>query len=273
MLDSADLFLSQQGRRVREMGVRGASLSVCLAALVLVSGGGTLSAQHSYTRAEVENGARLYQSSCATCHGPTGDTVRGVALLSGQFRRGSTDEELVRIIVSGIPGTAMPPNNYSDLEAGMIVAYLRGVASGDSVVVAAGDKARGKALFDGKGKCATCHSEGSRMAPSLSDVGALRRPLELEQSILDPNADLNPDFRFVRAVTKSGTVVTGRLLNQSTFSVQILDSAEQLRAFDKSSLREFAIVKTSPMPSSRGTLDAQEIADIVTYLMSLRGQR
>jgi len=67
--------------------------------------------------------------------------------------------------------------------------------------------------------------------------------------------------------------VTGRLLNQSTFSVQILDSAEQLRAFDKSALREFAVVKTSPMPAARGALDAQEVADIVTYLTGLRGQR
>jgi putative heme-binding domain-containing protein len=244
-----------------------------LALLVCLGRGGALAAQHSYTRSEVENGARLYQGSCATCHGPKGDTVRGTALFSGRFARASTDAELVKIIVSGIPGTAMPPNNYSDLEAGMIVAYLRDVAAGDSVIVAAGDKARGKTLFDGKGKCATCHTEGSRMAPSLSDVGALRRPLELEQSILDPSADLNPNFRFVRAVTRNGTVVTGRLLNQSTFSVQILDSAEQLRAFDKSSLREFAIVKTSPMPSARGTLDAQEVADIVTYLTGLRGQR
>ena len=248
----------------------------CIASLALLVGlasGGALLAQHSYTRSEVENGARLYQGSCATCHGPKGDTVRGTALLSGRFERASTDAELVKIIVSGIPGTAMPPNNYSELEAGMIVAYLRGVAAGDSVTVATGDKARGKTLFDGKGKCATCHHEGSRMAPSLSDVGALRRPLELEQSILDPSADLHPNFRFVRAVTRNGTVVTGRLLNQSTFSVQILDSAEQLRAFDKSNLREFAIVKTSPMPSSRGALDAQEVADIVTYLTDLRGQR
>ena len=241
--------------------------------IAIALAGGTLSAQRGYTRTDVENGARLYQGSCATCHGPKGDTVRGVALQSGQFRRASSDEELVKIIVSGIPGTAMPPNNYSDLEAGMIVAYLRGVAAGESVVAAAGDRARGKALFEGKGKCATCHNEGSRMAPSLSDIGALRRPLELEQAILDPSADLNPDFRFVRAVTRNGAVVTGRLLNQSTFSLQILDSSEQLRAFDRSSLREFAIVKTSPMPSARGTLDTQEVADIVTYLIGLRGPR
>lgn len=241
-------------------------------AAVLV-GGAMPSAQHSYTRADVENGARLYQANCATCHGPKGDTVRGVALLAGRFQRASTDEELLKIIITGIPGTAMPPNNYSDLEAGMIVAYLRGAAAGDSVGIAAGDVARGRALFAGKGKCATCHNESSRTAPSLADVGLLRRPLELEQSILEPGASVTPGFRVARLVTKSGTVVTGRLLNQSTFSVQILDASEQLRAFDRSALREFTILKTSSMPSARGVLNDQEVADVVTYLTTLRGQR
>jgi putative heme-binding domain-containing protein len=251
----------------RQTLVRAAALAAMLAS------GPPLSAQHRYTRSELENGARLYLGSCATCHGAKGDMVRGVALMSGRFQRASTDEELAKIIISGIPGTAMPPNNYSDLEAGMIVAYLRGTAAGDGVTVTPGDSARGKALFDGKGKCATCHTDTSRTAPPLSDIGMLRRPLEIERSILDPSVDLNPDFRSVRAVTKTGTVITGRLLNQSTFSVQILDSDEKLRAFDRSSLREFTVVKTSPMPSARGVLDTQELADIVTYLSSLRGQR
>jgi putative heme-binding domain-containing protein len=230
-------------------------------------------AQHGYTRAEVENGARLFQASCATCHGPKGDAVRGVALLGGQFTRATSDEQLVKIILEGIPGTSMPPNNYSPLEAGMIVAYLRGIAAGDNVPVTTGDLARGKALFDGKGKCATCHSSESRTAPSLADVGVLRRPLEIEQAILDPSAELHPDYRYVRAVTKSGTVVTGRLLNQSTFSVQIMDSTQNLRAFNKADLREFVINQTSEMPSYRGTLDSQEVADLVAYLMTQRGRR
>jgi putative heme-binding domain-containing protein len=104
-------------------------------------------------------------------------------------------------------------------------------------------------------------------------VGVLRRPLELEQSILDPSAELHPDYRFVRAITKSGTVVTGRLLNQSTFSVQIMDSTQNLRAFNKADLREFVINQTSEMPSYRGTLDSQEVADLVAYLMTQRGRR
>ena len=100
---------------------------------------------------------------------------------------------------------------------------------------------------------------------------------EVEQRLrsrgLDPSAELHPDYRFIRAVTRSGAVVTGRLLNQSTFSVQILDSAQILRAFNKADLREFVINQTSEMPSYRGTLEAQEVADLVTYLTTLRGRR
>jgi mono/diheme cytochrome c family protein len=68
-------------------------------------------------------------------------------------------------------------------------------------------------------------------------------------------------------------VVTGRLLNQSTFSVQILDAAERLRAFNKADLKEFVIMRTSEMPAYRNTLDAQEVADLVAYLTTLRGRR
>ncbi|HUK35854.1 MAG TPA: hypothetical protein VLV86_18180, partial [Vicinamibacterales bacterium] len=128
-------------------------------------------------------------------------------------------------------------------------------------------------LFAGKGKCTTCHNGTSRLAPSLVDVGAVRRPLDIEQALVDPSADINYDYRFVRAVTKDGDVITGRLLNQNSFSVQILDSKEQLRSFDKGELKSFTIKTTSEMPSYRGVLDTQEIADVVTYLVTLRGRR
>ena len=231
------------------------------------------SAQHVYTNADIENGARLYSASCATCHGPNGDVVRGVALFGGSFRRASNDDEVARIIQTGIPGTAMPPNTYSEAEAGMLVAYLRNATVRGGVTFTPGNAARGKTIFEGKGRCTACHSPSSRMAPSLSDVGAIRRPLEIEQAIVDPSADINYDYRFVRAVTKSGETVTGRLLNQNTFSVQLIDAKEQLRTLDKGALKEFAVKTTSEMPSAKGVLDAQEVADVVTYLMSRRGQR
>ena len=62
---------------------------------------------------------------------------------------------------------------------------------------------------------------------------------------------------------------TGRLLNIDSFTVQMLDSKEQLRSFMKSDLRDFGFV-ASPMPSFKGRLSGQEIADVVSYLVSLK---
>ena len=83
--------------------------------LALVAGV-ALAAQHNFTPAEVENGGRLYQSTCAGCHGIAGDQLPGVALRSGKFRRGTTDEEISRIIRTGVPGTGMAAQAVAFLE-------------------------------------------------------------------------------------------------------------------------------------------------------------
>jgi hypothetical protein len=95
--------------------------------------------------------------------------------------------------------------------------------------------------------------------------------VELEQSLLDPAAEVLAANRSYRVVTRDGTTVTGRLLNHDTFTVQLLDSNEQLRSFEKSSLRDHGFVAT-PMPSYRARLNPQEMADIVSYLVSLKGR-
>ena len=50
-----------------------------------------------YLPGEIEGGGRLYQSNCVGCHGPEGDGIASVNFSKGQYRRASTDEELVRI--------------------------------------------------------------------------------------------------------------------------------------------------------------------------------
>ncbi len=259
-------------------------LHMCL----LIGGAGVLlvasalaAQEHGYTPADIENGSRLYQSSCAGCHGPTGDMVPGIDLMRGQFRRGSTDTEIMRIIQAGIPGTTMPPSSFSETQAGTIVAYLRSVApasgrTGAAADVPRSDAVKGKALFAGKAECATCHrvnGNGPRVAPDLSDIGVIRQARELQQKLLDPNALVRPGNLFLEAVTKGGETITGRVLNQDTFSIQLLDSHERLRSLSRSALRDFRFVKSSPMPSYRDKLSAEEVNDLVTYLVSLKGLR
>jgi putative heme-binding domain-containing protein len=250
------------------------------AVLVFLLLAGALFAQHSYTPADIEDGGRLYRANCLTCHGPDGNALPKADLSQGKFRRTSTpagtESELVTIIEKGIPGTAMPANeSINDFQAATIVAYLHSFADNPARASAlTGDPVRGKQLFENKGGCVSCHrvkTTGSRLGPDLTGIGANRRTVEIERAIVDPNAEAAPQNRFVRVVTKDGGTVTGRLLNIDTFSIELLDSNENLRSFVRSDLRESELLAKSSMPSYKDKLSAQELADAVSYLASLRG--
>src|SRR5690242_1958089 len=107
---------------------------------------GTLLAQHAFTPEEIAEGGRLFQSNCTGCHGSAGDQVQGVALMSGKFRRATSDDEVAGVIRKGVPGTAMQAFNFTDQQAGMVVAYLKSfsataVSTADAPDL--GDAARG----------------------------------------------------------------------------------------------------------------------------------
>lgn len=230
-------------------------------------------AQHA-TALDIEDGRRVYEATCANCHGPDGNLIAGIDFGRGVFRRPYTNEELAALIVAGIPSTPMLANPGMSTEQALRVAeYLRSMSAG-RVTAADGDPIRGRALFEGRGECRDCHrvgGVGSRVGPDLSRIGQLRRAGELERSVLDPAAEVQPESRFYKVVPRSGEPVTGRLLNRDTFTVQLLDLDERLRSFRIADLAEHGF-EGSPMPSVRRKLSTREIADLVSYLSSLRGE-
>jgi putative heme-binding domain-containing protein len=251
-----------------------ASALVLLAGALLAGGPVAARPQHD-TAADIVDGGRVFRDTCANCHGPDGDEVAGIDLGRGVFRRAKTDQDLVQIIREGIPGTAMPASNFSTAQTEQIVSYLRSVAAAKRSASGLGLVDRGRAVFEGKGACATCHrvnASGARLGPDLSNIGQLRRAVELEASIVSPSAEVLATNRTYRVVSKDGTTTTGRLLNLDSFTVQMLDSKEQLRSFEKSALRSYGFVDQSPMPSYKDKLNAQELADVVSYLVSLKGK-
>ena len=139
-----------------------------------------------------------------------------------------------------------------------------------------GDAVRGKAIFEGKGDCLSCHRvkvTGSRSGPDLTAIGSERRatPEYLERALLDPDADVRAANRGVRVtLKKDGSVVTGRLLTRDMFTVQLMDSQGNIRSFLKSELSGTTIVTKGLMPSYKGKLNSGEIADVVAYLRSLK---
>ena len=227
-----------------------------------------------YAEADIAYGAALYASKCVTCHGTQGDAIGGVNLRSGTFRNAVIDRDLDRFIRAGSTA-GMPAFALDAAEMAGIIAYLRNMNGFDTAAVKTGDLARGRAIFGGKGACTGCHRvgiSGSLVAPDLSDIGAVRSAGSLQRSLLDPASQTMPINRPVRVVMKDGTIVNGRRLNEDTYNLQIMDDREHLRAFVKADLREYTIATTSAMPSYRSALSGDEIADLLAYLLSLKGR-
>ena len=137
----------------------------------------------------------------------------------------------------------------------------------------AGDSSRGKTLVESSA-CFDCHrigDRGSRLGPDLSDIASRRTSERLRQALVVPDEEVLPENRFVRFVTRDGATITGRLLNQDAISVQLINPKEELKSYIRTNLREYTIVDKDLMPSVQGKLTEQQVADIVTYLSSLKG--
>ncbi len=231
-------------------------------------------AAQDHGEASPEAGARVYFSQCAGCHGTNGDLVSGIDLRRQQFRRSSSDDDLARAIRNGVPGTGMPPSPLQPAEVTNVIAFIRAAFDPTARPVKLGSPAAGKAIVDGKGTCLTCHrinGAGSRVAPDLSDVGAARTPDALYRSITDPTSGMLPINRPVRITMKDGRTINGRRLNEDTHTVQIVDEKERLYSLAKSDMKAYIVETKSPMPSFAGTLTSDEIADVLAYLLTLKG--
>lgn len=263
-------------------------------AMLLAGGAPRAQGQHGYSQDQIDAGRRLYESNCGRCHNDDGAGVPGVELFK-QIKRATSDDDVAKLIQTGIPNTSMPQHAFTTPQALNVVAYLRSMvgvtpaarpsASGASIIAGlTGDSARGKTVFETKGSCLSCHAisgAGATTGPDLAPPAAGRggrgggrggapvTAATLERSILDPDADVAVNYRVFQVVTKSGQTVRGTLLNQDPFSIQMRDQAGDLRAFQKSDLTSSGF-QPSPMPSYRTRLSNQELADLVSYLLAIR---
>jgi putative heme-binding domain-containing protein len=130
----------------------------------------------------------------------------------------------------------------------------------------------GRAIFEGKGRCRTCHSienRGGVLGPDLSEIGLKRTPESLRLSITDPNAEIYREYLTLVVTTKQGQQVEGIALNEDDVSIQLRDTKSNPRSFLKANLKEIRREERSLMPPCK--LPAAEIDSLVEYLRSLRG--
>jgi cytochrome c oxidase cbb3-type subunit 3 len=224
---------------------------------------------------DLKNGQQLFIGQCARCHGSRGEGGRGAVLATPRLRHAPDDESLFLVIRDGIRGTEMPAGYAVDTrETWQLAAYVRSLGRMAAETVP-GDPKRGQELYGTKGRCSQCHitsGQGGSLGPELTEIGSRRSAAHLRAAVLDPESRLPEGFLEVRLVTKDGLGITGVRVNEDTFSIQVVDLNGGLHSFFKEDLKELRRdAGKSPMPSFRGVFSAQEVDDLVAYLVSLRG--
>lgn len=234
-------------------------------------------------------GASQFRANCAFCHGlGARGGGRGPDLTRAQKRHGSSDADLFRTINEGVPGTAMPPNGATQQGVGMteaeiwqVITYIRSVEV-KAPAEPAGDAGRGKTLFFGAAACSTCHmieGKGGRLGPDLTAAGTARSTSYLVDSIRNPSRRLaqgiseamkefSQEYETANVETADGQKFIGVILNQDSFTLQMLDTREQLHLFEKGKLRSFRESRVSLMPVyDEKMLSNKDLQDIVAFLL------
>lgn len=161
-----------------------------VAALPVVAALAAMIALPAAARADAPDGKQLYSNWCAPCHGAAGDGKGKLSYLlfpkprdftKGVFKFRSapmpsvpTDEDLLRVVTAGIPGTAMPSWSFlPEEERRALVRHLKtfspefGKPPAPPAQIPAGpaptpeDVARGKELYV-QMRCPSCHGESGR---------------------------------------------------------------------------------------------------------------
>lgn len=239
----------------------------------------------------VAAGESQFRANCAFCHGlGARGGGRGPDLTRAQKKHGKADSDLFRTINDGIPGTAMPQNGTTSQGVGMtseeiwqVIAYIRSVEKKSGPALN-GNAVHGDKLFHGSAGCFTCHminGKGGRLGPELTNVATARSTESLVESIRDPSRRLATglientkefpqEYETVSVVTADAKAFKGVALNEDNFSLQMMDTQQQIHLFEKDKLRSFTKTRESLMPAyDEKTLSDQDVRDLLAYLFEV----
>jgi putative heme-binding domain-containing protein len=236
-------------------------------------------------------GESQFRANCAFCHGlGARGGGRGPDLTRAQKKHGNADADLFRTINQGVPGTAMPPNGATQQGVGMtddeiwqVIAYIRSVQK-KAPPAANGNAAHGRELFFGSAACSTCHmvqGKGGRLGPDLTATGSARSTEYLVESMRNPSRwlaqglieamkEFSEEYATVTVVDGNGQKFQGTVLNEDNFTLQMIDTREQLHLFEKDKLKSMEKSRESLMPAyDQKTLPDKDLQDLIAFLQGV----
>ena len=140
-----------------------------------------------------------------------------------------------------------------------------------------GDPVKGEAVFFGAaGKCADCHTfrgRGKQVGPNLSEVYT-RDEKWLYRSILEPSAEIHPEFVTFTVAVNDGRILAGTVRAVDAKMIRVVDTGAQETLVPRADITEIRPSATSIMPVGLfGVLGLENTKDLIAYLRSAENAR
>ena len=165
----------------------------------------------------------------------------------------------------------MPSSAAPDNELWAIVTYLRSISTVPLAIDSNADIQRGEILFNST--CSTCHrvnGQGGSMGPDLSRIAVILSQDLLRSALRDPSALIASRYKPITLVLKNSMRVRGILKSEDAFSIQIMNTEQQLRGYRMSQLQDVIRETESVMPVfDTDALSENDLNNILGYLVNI----
>jgi cytochrome c oxidase cbb3-type subunit III len=246
------------------------SIGLCLVGICI-----GLNAQRSATLEHDTQARQDFAASCAGCHGLDGrGGERAPNIASRKEVLRLSDDTLSGIIQNGIAGTGMPAfRQLEKTRINAIVAYLRMLQGKTGSTQLPGNPDAGKKLFFGTAQCSHCHSiqgDGGILGSDLFGYAGSLSPDEIREAMRDAGTAGSRLHKLVAVKTHNGQQLEGVIRNEDNFSAQLQTLDGAFHSLRKSSSDVSpASLQITLLTDYTGSLNASELNDIVSYLMSI----
>ncbi len=136
-----------------------------------------------------------------------------------------------------------------------------------------GDAERGKALFNGKAICFSCHvisGKGGDIGPELTAISTKFDHPSLLDAIIHPSSAILVGYESVSLVLNDGSQLNGTLLSDKDPMI-IRNALGQKLTIPKSNIKSQNVSEKSIMPEAASMrLSAQDLSDIISYLTNIK---
>ncbi|HEY4380651.1 MAG TPA: PQQ-binding-like beta-propeller repeat protein [Acidobacteriaceae bacterium] len=209
--------------------------------------------------------------TCALCHGNDGKgTDRAPTMVNSAHLQSMSDADIATVIQKGRNRMPAFPLPAADIDR--LVHYVRSLNAAASGTSVPGDAKAGEAVFFGSGKCSTCHvarGRGVSNGPDLSNIASRMRLGNMQQALVNPNANVTAGYAMASVDMSVGTPLRGFLRAQGSHDVVLQTADGKLHLLDDSEYRGVMIEANAAMPAFQGTADEQR--NLLAYLATLNG--